>query len=55
MDGFPEEAFSGENGVFPGQADEGGFNVQQPVRPGGFGGMNGGHRGSDGFGSSGIG
>ena len=55
MDGFSEEAFSGENGVFPGQADEGSFNGQQPVRPGGFGGMNGGHRGSDGFGSSGIG
>lgn len=55
MDRFPEEAFSGENGVFPGQADEGSFNGQQPVRPGGFGGMNGGHRGSDGFGSSGIG
>ena len=55
MDGFSEEAFSGENGVFPGQADQGSFNGQQPVRPGGFGGMNGGHRGSDGFGSSGIG
>ena len=55
MGGFPEGASSGENGVFPGQADEGSFNGQQPVRPGGFGGMNGGHRGSDGFGSSGIG
>ena len=55
MGGFPEEAFSGENGFFPGQAADGNFNGQQFDRPEGFGGMNGGHRRPDDFGSSGNG
>ena len=55
MVGSPEEAFSGENGFFPGQAADGNFNGQQFDRPEGFGGMNGGHRRPDDFGSSGNG
>ena len=55
MGGFPEGASSGENGFFPGQAADGNFNGQQFDRPEGFGGMNGGHRRPDDFGSSGNG
>jgi len=55
MGGSPEEAFSGENGFFPGQAADGNFNGQQFDRPEGFGGMNGGHRRPDNFTSSGNG
>ena len=55
MGGFPEGAFSGENGFFPGQAVDGNSNGQQFDRPEGFGGMNGGHRRPDDFGSSGNG
>ena len=55
MGGSPEEAFSGENGFFPGQAADGNFNGQQFDRPESFGGMNGGHRRPDNFTSSGNG
>lgn len=55
MGDFPEEAFSGENGFFLGQAADGNFKGQQFDRPEGFGGMNGGHRRPDDFASSGNG